>query len=294
MKLSVVIPVYQVEQTLNRCIESVLRQGISDMEVILVDDGSPDRCPQLCDDWAGKDSRIQVIHKANGGLSDARNAGIEVAEGEYITFVDSDDYIAPDTYRPLLQKLTEHPECDLLEYPVADRLTLEEETYHDMQAYWLHCKAYLHTYAWNKIYKKSLFKDIRYPKGKLFEDVYTFPLLLRQVRILSTTNVGNYHYCRNPYGITAQADGKALAMLLQAHLQSGMPIDDEYYLHLANIQSDVWERTKNAILLPKRHIDTSPLQGRNKLKAIVLNLLGIKSLCKINQFIHLFVKPSHS
>ena len=294
MKLSIVIPVYCVEQTLDRCVESVLCQGIDDMEVILVDDGSPDQCPRMCDSWAVKDLRIQVIHKVNGGLSDARNAGIDIATGEYIAFVDSDDYIAPDTYQPLLQKLKEHPDYDIVEFPVADKLPLNEKVYHDMNEYWLDCKAYLHTYAWNKIYKKSLFKDIRYPKGKLFEDVYTLPLLLRQVKTLATTNVGGYHYCDNPNGITAQADGKALSMLLQAHLQSGMPMDDEYYLHIANIQSDVWERTKDSILLPQRHIATDQLHGKEKAKAIILNTFGIKTLCRINSILHLFKKPSRS
>lgn len=294
MKLSVVIPVYQVEQTLNRCVESVRCQDVQDMEVILVDDGSPDRCPQLCDEWAAKDTRIQVIHKPNGGLSDARNAGIDIATGEYITFVDSDDYLSPDTYQPLLQKLTEHPEYDIMEYPVADSLPLCERTYHDMGEYWLDCKAYLHTYACNKIYRRELFQDIRYPKGRLFEDAYTFPLLLQATKVLATTNVGLYHYCYNPDGITAQADGKALAMLLQAHLQSSMHMNDDYYLHLANIQSDVWERTKDTILLPERQVDIRRLHGKNKLKAITLNLLGIKTLCRINKVIHLFVKPSRS
>ena len=105
MKLSIIIPVYRVENTLDRCIKSIMLQGYGDYELILVDDGSPDRCPQLCDEWAVRDRRITVIHKANGGLSDARNAGIEQAQGEYITFVDSDDFIGPDTYQPLMQQL---------------------------------------------------------------------------------------------------------------------------------------------------------------------------------------------
>ena len=293
MKLSVVIPVYQVEQTLNRCVMSILRQDVDDMEVILVDDGSPDQCPQMCDDWAAKDSRIQVIHKANGGLSDARNAGIDVAKGEYITFVDSDDYIASTTYLPLLRILEKHPEYDLLEYS-CDRFQLQEREFNDIEAYWLESKAYLHSYACNKIYKRSLFKYIRYPKGKVFEDVYTLPLLLHETKTLATTNKGRYHYCYNPNGITAQADGQALAMLLQAHLQSEMPMNDDYYLHLANIQSDVWERMKTTIQLPKRHLDTTQLRGINKVKAVILNTFGIKTLCRINKVIHLFKKPSHS
>ena len=115
MKLSIVIPVYRVETTLDRCVESVVTQDYDDFEIILVDDGSPDRCPQLCDEWARRDPRISVIHKPNGGLSDARNAGIDVARGDFLTFIDSDDYIAPHTLSQLMP-LTD--EADLIEYPI--------------------------------------------------------------------------------------------------------------------------------------------------------------------------------
>ena len=107
MILSVIIPVYCVEDTLNRCVESVLRQNVTDMEVILVDDGSTDKCPKMCDDWGERDAHIRVIHKQNGGLSDARNAGIDVAKGDLITFVDSDDYLADNTYQPLLALMSQ-------------------------------------------------------------------------------------------------------------------------------------------------------------------------------------------
>lgn len=97
MKLSIIIPVYRTQDTLERCLESILQQSFTDYEMILVDDGSDDGCPQLCDEYARKDARIRVIHKANGGLSDARNAGIRKARGEYITFVDSDDEMVDNT-----------------------------------------------------------------------------------------------------------------------------------------------------------------------------------------------------
>lgn len=96
--LSVIIPVYNVEKYLDRCIRSVIRQSYENLEIILVDDGSTDNSPNLCDEWIKRDERIRVIHKINGGLSDARNAGLEVARGELITFVDSDDYIMLDMY----------------------------------------------------------------------------------------------------------------------------------------------------------------------------------------------------
>ena len=102
-KISIIVPVYKVEKYLSRCIKSILRQTFTDFELILVDDGSPDKCPQMCDDWGKKDKRIRVIHKENGGLSSARNAGLRAARGEYIGFVDSDDWIACDMYEILYQ-----------------------------------------------------------------------------------------------------------------------------------------------------------------------------------------------
>ena len=289
MKLSVIIPVYRVEDTLQHCVESVLGQHVDDMEVILVDDGSPDRCPQLCDEWALRDSRIIVIHKDNGGLSDARNTGIDIAQGDYLTFIDSDDYLAPNTYGPLLGMMGD---SDLLEFSIANRLTLEDRTYHDPNSYWLEAKAYQHTYACNKIYRRSLFRDIRYPKGKVFEDAYTLPRLLRQAHQVTTTTKGYYHYCYNPHGITATADGQALAMLLEAHLGSNMPMNDEYYMHLVNIQTDVYELTCSPVVLPHRYLDSHAFSGKDKIKAIILNALGINFLCKSSKLLHRLRKPN--
>ena len=289
MILSVIIPVYCVEDTLNRCVESVLRQNVSDMEVILVDDGSTDKCPKMCDDWGERDAHIRVIHKQNGGLSDARNAGIDVAKGDLITFVDSDDYLADNTYRPLLALMSD---CDILQFSIANKLALQDRKYHDIGEYWLKERVYRHTYAWNKIYRRQLFENIRFPKGKVFEDAYTLPLLLKLSKTVRTTSKGFYYYSENPNGISAKANGQQLAQLLEAHLSNNLPIDDEYYMHLVNIQMDVWEQTKCPITLPLRQVKTSALCGRVKIKSTTLNLLGIKPLCRINKIIHLFKKPS--
>ncbi len=289
MILSVIIPVYRVEDTLNRCVESVLRQNVSDMEVILVDDGSTDRCPQMCDEWAARDARIRVIHQQNGGLSDARNAGIDVAKGDFLTFVDSDDYLADNTYPPLLSMMSD---CDVLEFSIANKLALHDRTYNDIGEYWLRERVYRHTYAWNKIYRRQLFETIRFPKGKVFEDAYTLPLLLKRSKTVRTTSRGFYYYSLNPNGITAKANGQQLAQLLEAHLSNNLPVDDEYYMYLVNIQMDVWELTRGPITLPLRQVKTTALDNQAKIKAIALNSLGINILCRINKIIHLFKKPS--
>ncbi len=289
MLLSVIIPVYRVEATLDRCVESVLRQHVEDMEVILVDDGSPDNCPKMCDLWAKRDQRVCVIHQKNGGLSKARNAGIDISKGKYITFVDSDDWINDNTYPPLLAKMDN---TDILEYSITDRLSLQEHIYDNVNEYWLKEKAYTHTYACNKIYRRSLFDDIRFPKGCLFEDSYTFPLLLRKVKRIATTSHGSYNYWMNPSGITATADGHAMAQLLEAYMNSKMPIDDRYYMYMVNIQICVWEKTETAIVLPKRKVAISLSMSKSNLKAIMLRTLGISVLCRLCKFLHYFKKPS--
>ena len=187
MKLSIIIPVYRTQNTLQRCLESILCQSFTDYEIILVDDGSPDNCPYLCDEYAQKDARIKVIHKENGGLSDARNIGIQQAQGEYITFIDSDDTIKNGTLSALLKELEKYPNTDMLEYPIFERfghttrehiLSFKENEYDNAIDYWLTERAYNHTYACNKIYKRFLFERIRFPKGKNFEDVLTTPYLI--------------------------------------------------------------------------------------------------------------------
>jgi hypothetical protein len=183
-------------------------------------------------------------------------------------------------------------DCDILEFSIANKLTLHDRTYHDIDEYWLKERAYRHTYACNKIFRRHLFDHIRFPKGKVFEDAYTLPLLLKLSKTVRTTSKGFYHYSVNPNGITAKANGQQLAQLLEAHLSNDMPIDDEYYMHLVNIQMDVCEQTRGPVTLPLRQVKTAALSNRVKIKAIALNLLGIKILCRISKTIHLFKKPS--
>lgn len=305
MKLSVIIPVYRVEATLDRCVESIVGQSFRDMEVILVDDGSPDRCPQLCDDWARRDPRIRVIHKENGGLSDARNAGIDVATGDYLTFADSDDYLDPSTYHAVAGYLARQSmPIDMVEFPLyrhygapwQKRITFEEKVFTTAADYWLKGRAYEHCYAWNKLYRRQLFDDVRFPVGKVFEDVATLPLLLQKARRIVTINEGLYYYCANEQGITATAQGMQLQMLLDAHLQvMHQWCDDRYYMHVLNIQMDVCELTGLPPTLPLRRISllASDLLTSQRVKAAALRLLGINNLCKLNQTIHRWKKPSH-
>ena len=297
MKLSVIVPVFQVEATLDRCVASIVGQTSTDLEVILVDDCSPDCSPKLCDEWAAKDSRILVVHhQSNRGLSAARNTGIERATGELITFVDSDDFLKEDTYQAIMPLAETH---DIVEFPVSRFPSPiiyrpSAATYTAKQAYWLETQAYTHTYAWNKIYKRSLFDHIRFPEGQVFEDVATFPQLLQAAKDICTTCEGMYYYTLSEKGITATAREKELTSLLDSHVQTLRQWHDaSYYMHVLNIQMDVCELTGEAPILPFQRINplAKGLTAKLRLKALALNLFGINGICKINKTIHQWKKP---
>jgi hypothetical protein len=187
--------------------------------------------------------------------------------------------------------------ADMIEFPVFWQYGTTQQqirdfgnhTYNDMKDYWLNGRAYTHSYACNKIYRRSLFDEIRFPVRRVFEDAATLPLLLDKAGTVKTTEKGLYYYCANEKGITATADGQQLAMLLDAHLQViSRWCDEVYYMHVLNLQMDVCELTGALPQLPVKHI--SPLSSRLnttfRLKAAVLNLLGLQRLCKLNTIIH--------
>ena len=289
--LSVVIPIYNVERTLARCVESVLGQHVEGMELILVDDGSTDRSALVANRYQNR-PHVTLIHKANGGLSDARNEGLYYAKGRYVTFVDSDDYLLPDTYAPLMAMLEAHPEYDILEYSFVREtscgwktIKLPEREYTHIGDYWLGCRGYEHTYAWNKIYRRSLFDGTPWAKGRLFEDVYAMGGLLPKVHTLRTTSRGTYRYTYNPSGITVKADARGWRALLQGHLRMLHNYDfrghadfARYYATLLNIQLTTFELSgdEHDIVLPS-------LPYRHTWKLCMLHLLGMRRLCLLHR-----------
>lgn len=293
VKLSVVVPVYNVSPFLHRCLESLLRQSVADSEVILVDDGSTDGSGHLCDEWCASHERFRVVHQENKGLSEARNTGIRLAAGEWITFVDSDDFLAPDTHLRVMQQLREGD--DMIEFPMLRFYGSEKQSLlnfvpnvcQDATRYWIENHGHEHAYACNKIFHASVFRNVRFPVGVIFEDVHTMPLVLREVRQIRQTDVGLYYYCHNPRGITATATGAHLLSLLHAHLDHwDVTRSAEYYLHVVNIQLDVCRLTGMPPILPKAHnLPMAHLPLRLKIKVILLKLFGINGLCFINKLL---------
>ncbi len=294
MLLSVIIPVYNVAHTLERCVQSVLTQEEPDMEIILVDDGSTDRSAVLCDTYRNT-KNITVIHQANAGLSAARNTGLTVAQGRYVTFVDSDDYLDADLYPSLMKVLQADDDIDLLEYSFVrddgknvETHVLHDKCYHDVWRYWFEAKAYLHGFACNKIFKRTLFDTIQFPVGRKFEDVFVLPQLLGKVRCVRTTPIGFYQYTYNKNGITARAQGSEWKDLLQAHLNvlentslQACEGFGAYYAHVLNVQLHTYELTGNANDI---QLSTLPFYGTLKLK--LLRLFGMKHLCMLHRWLH--------
>ncbi|WP_455635074.1 glycosyltransferase family 2 protein [Parabacteroides sp.] len=205
--ISVVIPVYNVEKYLNKCVSSITEQTYEDLEIILVDDGSTDDSSRLCDVWKQKDKRINVVHKHNGGLSDARNVGIEIASGEYISFIDSDDFISPDYFDYLFAlmagndadisvcqryEVDENDNIIKLGRKVSNRVIRGNES---CMKVFLTDRS-IDTPAWGKLYKRNLFKDsgIRYPVGRLHEDVFTTYKLIHLCSVVVTGSKALYAY----------------------------------------------------------------------------------------------------
>jgi len=211
-QISVIVPVYKVEQYLCRCVDSILAQTFSDYEIILVDDGSPDNCGAICDEYATKNERIHVIHQANGGLSAARNAGIDWAfansDSQWLSFIDSDDWVHPSfleyLFRALKEKKTDISICSLKR--VSEKTAFETVEYPGSLVFkWAVFYAQqgaLAVGSCNKLYAKQLFLKIRYPVNKLHEDDFLTHKILFQAQSVSFVELELYYYFINDSGIT--------------------------------------------------------------------------------------------
>ena len=215
--ISIVVPVYNVEKYLSTCVESILKQTYSNIEVILVDDGSTDCSGKMCDHYMGQDERIKVIHKKNGGLSDARNKGIIQAEGKYITFIDSDDVVSSDYVEYLYNILEENDGdiaiCDPVHCYPNEKIVFEQETFmrvykaEDAIVEMLYQKSFL-VAAWGKLYKKDYFEEIEFPKGMLFEDSAVMYKIFDKAKIIVYGNAKLYGYMHREGSITTKKFSK--------------------------------------------------------------------------------------
>lgn len=231
--VSIIVPIYKVEPYLRRCLDSIVNQTYTNLEIILVDDGSPDGCPMICDEYAAKDNRIVVIHKDNGGLSDARNAGLDVCKGDYISFVDSDDWVEMDYVGTLFELLNKNnADISIINFKKTTSDTpnpyerLKSRNINKLEILDSEKSASklfssdetIFVIACCKLYKKHLFSEIRFPKGKKNEDEYVAYKLLYTSKKTVFQDIPLYNYFQHSGSIMANIGTDSLR-IFDAHLE---------------------------------------------------------------------------
>lgn len=246
--ISVIVPIYKVSDYLPKCIDSIIKQTYSDLEIILVDDGSPDDCPKICDKYAEEDNRIKVIHKPNGGLSDARNAGLDIATGEYIGFIDSDDYIDEHMYEDMLSAI-EKDDADLCicGYDRVDDDGKIKSSAHYKNALLSQKEAYemlvqgnvYFIISCNKLYKREIFDNLRFKIGRTHEDEFIMHHVYGECSKIVTLEKSYYNYLVRESSIIGSVKGNIKHFdAVDAYL------DRMEFFHLTN------EKTFAARLMP--------------------------------------------
>lgn len=231
--ISIIIPVYNVEKYIHRCINSILNQTFKDFELILVNDGSTDNCGEICDFYGSIDDRVKVIHKNNRGVSDARNRGIDIAKGNYISFVDSDDFIELDMYESMYKKIEEDnadicicgireikEDGNIIQQYIPSNINLKE--------------IITRAYPCNKLFNKELFKDNRFKVGRYYEDLELIPKLYLDTNNITYIKEIKYNYVKRDGSITSKVDDKILDWLLSY-------VDLKKYM----IEKDIFNKYKN-------------------------------------------------
>lgn len=264
--ISIIVPVYKVEPYLHKCVDSILAQTYQNLEIILVDDGSPDNCGAICDEYAAKDSRVKVIHKENGGLSDARNAGLDICTGEYIAFVDSDDWIEPHMYQRLYE-LIQQFDADIAYGGISNDIEQDGQTYAQSVSDYGNtpfCEGKIDTMkrffrtscaAWDKLYKAHLFAQIRFPVGEINEDEAIILQLLDQCNTICFTNEICYHYIKRiNSGSITMAPFTVKDLAWKKHCVANLSYVRQYYPELEQLAAKryrtslMWHITKASLL----------------------------------------------
>lgn len=313
MILSIIVPVYNVEQHLQRCLESIACQMCAGYELVLVDDGSTDQSAAMCDAFAQQHPELDVVvvHQPNEGLSAARNRGLELARGQYVTFIDSDDHIAPHTLAPNVAFLVANHEIDMVEYPIevhaqspeAHVLTFADATVCDnIFPDWVRRGGYKHCYACNKIYRANLWHGVRFPVGKCFEDVAIMPHIIRHCRCVHYSSYGCYHYVMQAGSITTSYRYHKQKALFEGNHRLYCEIKDVPSLRAEAL--NVWVHSLNQLIDMGRCADADRaeharlvkevdehrpscvelLKGTSsatRLKLLPLALLGLRAYCRL-------------
>ena len=276
-RISIIVPVYKVEPYLDTCVESLVRQSFRDLEIILVDDGSPDGCGRMCDAWAAKDPRIRVIHQANGGLSAARNSGIREASGDLISVIDSDDWVEPDMMETMCGVL-EKTGADIAvcgwtnEYENTDRESDDVLpgdhiwTRQEVLTRLAEPEAVPYIVAWNRLCRRRIYEEIFFPVGKIHEDEYTAHEILGAAGSVVTLNRAFYHYRHRAKSIMTTENAE------EAHLKtaefSAMRFDWFGENSAGNLQPICFATFLSAYTMAVRDLDPESGAFRARIQAL--------------------------
>lgn len=302
--VSIIVPIYNINSYLEKCIESILAQTYKNIEVILVDDGSTDGSSELCDEWSSRDHRLEVIHKPNGGLSSARNQGIEKSSGDYLMFIDGDDYIDPSMTDVLLERARD-TKADMViggflwvkESGSVIRAEQFSDTLMGQKQFWK--SLYPHrgfsgnagsgffVVAWNKLYSRKLFVDERYDVGRLHEDEFILHRLIDQCEYIATVCGCYYNYVQRPGSITHREKPSAILDAAQALMNRSVYLSN-IGMEFESLSCCVDVAT-TLCRIPTRLVDLELQARRNEIERSLLahlnegdvTLLGIKSRLKL-------------
>jgi len=312
--ISIVVPVYKVEKYLRRCIESVLSQTYKYYELILVDDGSPDDCPRICDEYANKYENIIVIHQENSGLSAARNSGIEVAKGKYITFIDSDDYVHEKLLEILKNNINKYKvQVSMCSFAWVNDSKCDKnfslinntvKIINDQEAMNMLLNEQTTCVAWGKLYHMELFDNIRFPIGKIMEDMFTTPIIFKKAKQLVVDNQKLYYYNQEGTSIIrSEFNYNKLDLVEATYLWK--ELSDKYYPELSEkahihyfstvlntciflarktdkFGISIFEKYKKEILINYKYIINSKYTTRNnRIKVILMKYELFRLIMKI-------------
>ena len=280
--ISIIIPVYNVEGYIDRCIKSVLNQRYENIEVILVDDGSPDNCPKICEEWAKLDNRIKVIHKKNGGLSDARNEGLKIATGELIGFVDSDDWISSEMYTILYEQMVKN-DSDISACGVEKvwENKKEKERLTPLGSYVLNKEeamkaiideSLLKQPVWYKLYKRKVIQNVSFPVGKCHEDVFWTYQIIGNASKVSIIDTPCYFYYQRKGSIMSDAYSLKRLDSIEAKVNRVNYIKKELPLLYELSKRNLWFSCIYSMQMSLQYLDSESFSiAKNIIKKIITN-----------------------
>lgn len=238
--ISVIVPVYKVVPYLRQCVESIINQTYNDLEILLIDDGSPDECGEICDEYKEKDKRVKVFHTDNRGLSAARNIGLQNAKGEYIGLIDSDDWIELDMYEVLMRGL-EEADISVCGYDSSSlKVDFDGTIYRGTDVMKALLDEKVNNNMWNKLYRRELFDGVHFPEGRNYEDVAVLHKIVDRAKAVATIQGVKYHYRVRPESITKTYTVKNLMDYVDAHL-------DRYYFFKEEV-TDLFDEKQELLL----------------------------------------------